>query len=165
MKKFFLAMVAMLCVATASAQDKWSVGLRLGSGAQVESEFFYSDKAYLEGLLGLSLFDNLLDFSLIHNWNCCQWNWTPNAGDWFLDAGVGGRVGGNGDCCFFGVAGQVKFGIEFNRVPIRLALDVTPSFGPVITYGKTVEGVKVKSHTGFYNDGILSFGLSATWRF
>ncbi len=157
MKKIILAMATMLCIVTASAQDKWSVGLRLGSGAQVESEYFYSDKAYLEGLLGLSFVGgNNFDFNLIHNWNCCDWDWTPNAGRWFLDAGVGGRIGGNGNCCYFGVAGQVKFGIQFQEVPIRLAIDVTPSFGPVFNYhGKN----------GFYDSGILSMGISATWRF
>ncbi len=176
MKKLFLVMAAMFCIATASAQDKWSVGLRLGSGAQVEGEYFYSDKAYLEGLLGLSFFDNFVDFSLLHNWNCYEWNWTPSAGHWFLDAGVGGRIGGNGDFCVLGVAGQVKFGIEFKKVPIRLAIDVTPSFGPVINYGKSytipadsrAEGdmtVKVPSTCKFYSSGILNFGLSATWRF
>ena len=177
MKKLFLVMAAMFCIATASAQDKWSVGLRLGTGAQVEGEYFYSDKAYLEGLLGLSFFDNFVDFSLLHNWNCCEWNWTPSAGHWFLDAGVGGRIGGNGDFCVLGVAGQVKFGIEFKKVPIRLAIDVTPSFGPVIHYGKKVSmltgdgdemveaSVKVPSTCKFYSSGILNFGLSATWRF
>ena len=177
MKKLFLVVTAMLCIATASAQDKWSVGLRLGTGAQVEGEYFYSDKAYLEGLLGFSFVGGNVDFSVIHNWNCFEWDWTPSAGHWCLDAGVGGRIGGSGDCCFFGVAGQAKFGIEFKKVPIRLAFDVTPSFGPIIHYGKKVTmltgdgnemveaSVKIPSTCKFFSSGLLSLGISATWRF
>lgn len=188
MKKILLIMAAMLCVATVSAQSKfestvqsitdqkWSVGLRLGSDVQVDAECFYSDKAYIEGRLGMSLIDSFVDFMALHNWNCCNWNWTPSTGHWFLDAGVGARVGGNGDLCVLGVAGQVKFGIKFNKVPIRLAIDVTPSFGPVIYYGKTYDApadsdsdstgpVKVPSSTEFYSSGLFTFGLSATYCF
>ena len=185
MKRLFLLMVAVCCVATVSAQNKiestvntianqkWSVGLRVGSGIEVDAECFYSDKAYIEGRLGLNLFDNFFDFMALHNWNCCNWNWTPEAGKWFLDAGVGARVGGNGDCCVLGVAGQAKFGIKFNKVPIRLAIDVTPTLGPVIYYGQKVDvpnadgttsTVKVKSSSKFYS-GVFNFGLSATWCF
>lgn len=185
MKKLFLLMAAVCCIASVSAQSKfesavntvanqkWSVGLRIGSGAQVDAECFYSDKAYIEGRLGLDLFDGFIDFMALHNWNCCNWNWTPNAGQWFLDAGVGARVGGDGDCCILGIAGQAKFGIKFKKVPIRLALDVTPAFGPVIYYGQKVDvpnadgttsTVKVKSSSEFYS-GVFNFGLSATWCF
>jgi hypothetical protein len=182
-------MVAVCCVATVSAQSKiesavntianqkWSVGLRVGSGIEVDAECFYADKAYIEGRLGLNLFDNFFDFMALHNWNCCNWNWTPEAGKWFLDAGVGARVGGNKNCCVLGVAGQAKFGIKFNKVPIRLAIDITPTLGPVINYAQNVtttvtdaEGTttttttKIKSSSGFYS-GVFNFGLSATWCF
>ena len=62
MKKILLVMVALLCVTTVSAQSKleeaanyvasqkWSVGLRVGSGLQADAECFYSDKAYVEAL-------------------------------------------------------------------------------------------------------------------
>ncbi len=166
MKKILLILAAVLCVATVSAQSKggsnltahkWSVGLRVGSDLQVDVEHFYSNKAYIEGRLGLCLLDdNFVDFNFLHNWNCCDWNWTPSAGRWFLDAGVGARVGGNGDLCVLGVTGQVKFGIKFNSVPFRLALDVTPSFGPVIRYN---------AKNDFYSSGIFTFGLSATYCF
>ena len=77
-----------------------------------------------------------------------------------------------------GVAGQAKFGIKFNKVPIRLAFDVTPGFGPVLhlPYSEMVEvpnanggvdKVKVKygGGAGFYTNGLLNLGLSATWCF
>ena len=195
MKKIFLVLAAMFCVATVSAQkdfkssvkqavetiasQKWSVGLRLGSGAQVDAECFYAGDKYVEARLGLGWIGGLAaDASVLHNWNCCNWDWTPNAGKWFLDAGVGATIGGAKHVMWVGVAGQVKFGIKFNKVPIRLAVDVTPGFGPVLhlPYRETVEipnadgsvtktTVKYGGGAGFYANGLLNLGLSATYCF
>ena len=195
MKKIFLVLAAALCVASVSAQSKfetsvkqaaqavasqkWSVGLRVGSGLQVDAECFYAGDKYVEGRLGLGWIGGLgADFTALHNWNCCNWNWTPNAGAWFLDAGVGVNLGGAKHFMYVGVAGQVKFGIKFNKVPIRLAVDVTPAIGPcfALPYTETVEvananggvdRVKVKygGAAGFYANGLLNLGLSATYCF
>ena len=201
MKKILLAVVALLCVATVSAQNdfkssvkqaaqtvasqKWSVGLRLGSGAQVDAECFYAGDKYVEARLGLGWVHGYgADFTVLHNWNCCNWDWTPNAGKWFLDAGVGANLGGHLKGLSVGVAGQAKFGIKFNKVPIRLAVDVTPAIGIWHNYGykETIETpeldsngaptgntvkttVSHKSHTGFYKWGLLNLGLSATYCF
>lgn len=203
MKKIFLVLAAIFCVATVSAQSKfessvknaantiasqkWAIGLRAGSTAQVEAECFYADKAYFEGLLGLSYIHNLgVDFTLLHNWNCCVWDWTPNAGQWFLDAGVGVNIGGHGKGLWCGVAGQAKFGIKFNNVPIRLAVDVTPVIGPWINYGYTVNVPKLDSNgvpeldsngqpkfvkevhgtkAGFNSWGLCGVAISATYCF
>ena len=183
-------MAAVLCVASVSAQSKikeaanyvasqkWSLGLRVGSGAQIDAECFYSDKAYVEGRLGWGFFGGHIDFTALHNWNCCAWNWTPKAGQWFLDAGVGAHVGGSGAGVGLGVAGQAKFGIKFNKVPIRLALDVTPVVGTYLVYGTkststvddgnggtTTVTVKTPAQWGFWGTGLLNFGLSATYCF
>lgn len=200
MKKIFLVLAAALCVATVSAQSKfesqvkqaaqtiasqkWSVGLRLGSGAQVDAECFYAGDKYVEARLGLGWIGGLgADCSVLHNWNCCNWDWTPQAGKWFLDAGVGATIGGGKAHCSFGVAGQVKFGIKFNKVPIRLAIDLTPSVGPWVVYGHKVSTevptydstgaqtgtetvtVKQKAQWGFYSTGLLNGAISATWCF
>ena len=200
MKKIFLVLVAALCVASVSAQDKfksqvkqvaqtvaaqkWSVGLRAGSGVQVDAECFYAGNKYFEGRLGLGLIGGLgVDFTVLHNWNCCNWDWTPKAGTWFLDAGVGVNVGGHAKGLWCGVAGQAKFGIKFKEVPIRLAVDVTPVIGPWINYGyKTtvdnpilddagqqvgVEKVPVKhpATAGFRGLGLVGVALSATYCF
>ncbi len=200
MKKIFLVLAAALCVATVSAQNKfesqvkqaaqvvasqkWSVGLRVGSGAEIAAECFYAGDKYLEGRLGLGWIGGLgANFTVLHNWNCATWDWTPSAGQWFLDAGVGANLGGAKHVLWVGVAGQAKFGIKFNKVPIRLALDVTPGFGPVLSlpYTTTIETpvfdetgaqtgvektkVKVKGGAGFYTNGLLNLGLSATWCF
>lgn len=191
MKKIFLVMAAMLCVASVSAQNKvkdaanyvasqkWSVGLRAGAGAQVDAECFYSDKAYIEGRLGWGFVNgHRADFTILHNWNCCTWDWTPSAGQWFLDAGVGAHIGGNGHGMGVGVAGQAKFGIKFNKVPIRLAVDATPVVGPYVHYGwkETTEiaddqgnvvKTTVRHHAdwGFWGAGPLNFAISATYCF
>ena len=205
MKKIFLVLAAALCVATVSAQSKfestvknaaqtvasqkWSVGLRLGSQGQAIAECFYSENAYFEGRLGLSYYGvqelrdtkgNCLgvDATVLHNWNCCTWDWTPSAGQWYLDAGVGVNIGGHGRGMWCGIAGQAKFGIKFNKVPIRLAVDVTPVVGPWIQYGwkettktTTTEGVEVSTEVkhpariGFNGLGLAGAAISATYCF
>lgn len=191
MKKIFLVMAAMLCVASVSAQNKikdaanyvasqkWSVGLRVGAGEQAVAECFYSDKAYIEGRLGLGVVGVkesglFVDFTAIHNWNCFAWDWTPSAGQWYLDAGVGASVAGNGAFAAVGVVGQAKFGIKFNKVPIRLAVDFSPAFGYHHTYAHEVkvEGEEGKvvletkpAHGAFWKTGMLNGGISATYCF
>ena len=172
MKKIFLVLAAALCVATVSAQNKfessiknaaqtiasqkWSVGLRATYGVQAISECFYTGDKYFEGRLGI-FGGAAADFTVLHNWNCFNWDWTPSAGQWFLDAGVGANLGGTAHNMWVGVAGDVKFGIKFNNVPIRLAVDYTP----VIAWNFNYHGVKDNIHTpGFYN-----FALSATYCF
>lgn len=190
MKKIFLVMVAVLCVASVSAQNKvqdavnyvasqkWSVGLRVGSAEQIVAECFYSDKAYIEARLGWGIVNGCFDFAAIHNWNCCAWDWTPSAGQWYLDAGVGASIAGNGKFTAAGVVGDVKFGIKFNKVPIRLAIDVSPAFGYSHTYATTSEtsstndagetvtvSTKVPASGGFWRSGLLAGGISATYCF
>ena len=190
MKKIFLVLAALFCVAaTASAQNKlesvvqtatsskWSLGLRATYGVQAVAECFYAADKYVEGRLGLGLgFGNGLgaDFTILHNWNCGTWDWTPKAGKWFLDEGVGANVGGNIGWVYAGIAGDVKFGIQFNKVPIRLAIDYTPVIGTHLKYGytekttndagETVEN-KVPSTLGFHDKGFYNLALSATWCF
>ena len=105
MKKFILVLAAIFCVATTAsakggkfqqavqtvASQQWSVGARVGSGFQAQAECFYSDNKYVEGRLGMSwVYGGVVaDFSVLHNWNVCKMDWTPDAGQWFLDAGVG----------------------------------------------------------------------------
>ena len=155
MKKIFLVLAAALCVATVSAQSKfestvknaaqtvasqkWSVGLRVGTQGQAIAECFYSENAYFQGMLGfdfIGIKNPAIDATVLHNWNCYTWDWTPSAGQWFLDAGVGINIGGNGKGFWTGIAGQAKFGIKFNKVPIRLAIDITPVVGPYIDYNR-----------------------------
>uniref|UniRef100_UPI0040568425 hypothetical protein n=1 Tax=Alistipes sp. TaxID=1872444 RepID=UPI0040568425 len=182
MKKIFLVLVAMFCVATVSAQSKntfessvknaaqtvasqkWSVGGRLGTGLQVVAECFYAGDKYVEGRFGMQYVAGLAaDFTALHNWNVCTMDWTPSAGKWFFDAGVGVNVGGAANVAYVGVAGMAKLGIKFNNVPLRLSFDFTPSFGPIIGYAH-YEGVSYHS-VGFFGYGICNFGVSAAYCF
>jgi hypothetical protein len=136
MKKLLLALVAMLVVSGAFAQDyKNSIGLRLGYGAEVQYERHFSSKNYLEANLGLYGFGNSFHANASYNWNCFEWNWTPNVGKWFLSAGVGGALGtwgytnaeGANRLGFqVGVLGDVAFGIRFKK-PVTLSLDYRPT--------------------------------------
>jgi hypothetical protein len=128
MKKFLLAIVAVLCVSAVSAQQyQNSIGLRLGYGAELQYERHFSAENYLEANLGLYTF-NGLNLNATYNWNVCEWDWTPSAGKWFLSAGVGASVAMFESFKTFnvGVAGDVAFGIRFNK-PVTLSLDYRPT--------------------------------------
>ena len=174
MKKFLLVLAAAFCVVTTAsaagkikqaaqtvASQKWSVGARVGSGFQAQAECFYSDSKYVEGRLGMSwVYGGVLaDFSVLHNWNVCKMDWTPDAGQWFLDAGVGANVGGAANLATIGVTGQVKLGIKFDAAPIRLAFDFSPVIGPAILYWKG------GAACGFNTMGLCNLGISATYCF
>ena len=161
MKKIFLVLAAMFCVATVSAQSKWAAGLRIGSGLQAQGEYAYSDNCYVEARFGMSwvLGGVTADFQALHNWNVGNWDWTPSVGKWFLDAGCGLNVGGREYLAYYGVAGQVKFGLKFNKVPIRLAVDYTPVIGGITAYWGGF------SASGFHTRGLANVGISAVYCF
>ncbi len=163
MKKIFLVLAAIFCVATVSAQ-KWAVGGRIGSGLQAVGEYSYSEKAYVEARFGMQWVAGLAaDFTALHNWNVCNMDWTPSAGKWFFDAGVGVNVGGAANVAYVGVAGMAKLGLKFNKVPLKLSLDFTPSFGPIIGYAH-YRGASAH-WVGFYSYGICNLGVSAVYCF
>lgn len=176
MKKIFLVLAAIFCVATVSAQKtKWAAGLRVTYGVQAVGEYFYSSNKYAEARFGI-YGGACADLTALHNWNCCNWNWTPSVGKWYLDAGVGLNLGGAKQFVFGGVAGQVKFGIKFNKVPIRLSVDYTPVIGIAGTYpnaeqrrvNKELKEAGYEPAYGgayFYTPGFYNFALSATWHF
>ena len=127
MKKFLLAIVAVLCVSAVSAQQyQNSIGLRLGYGAELQYERHFSAENYLEANLGLYGFGNHFDLNATYNWNLCEWDWTPSAGQWFLSAGVGASAVAAPQYFNVGVAGDVAFGIRFNK-PVTLSLDYRPT--------------------------------------
>lgn len=176
MKKILLSLVALLCVAAVSAQNKfessvksaaqtvasqkWSAGLRVGTGLQGYAECFYSNKAYVEARLGFQYVAGVTaDFTALHNWNVCTMDWTPSAGKWFFDAGVGAHVGGISHLVTVGVAGCAKLGIKFDSAPVRLSLDFTPVIGPAIGYGYGGSGAV------FHKWGLCNLGVSAAYCF
>lgn len=160
MKKFFLLIVASLFVTGAFAQD-WSIGGRIGSGLQVVGQYAYNGKDYVEARFGASWLDPdvTADFTVLHNWNVCTMDWTPRAGTWFFDAGVGVNVGGREHYAYVGVAGMARLGFEFNSAPVSLSLDYTPVIGPGIGYGGG------HSSAGFRDMGFANLGITCTYNF
>ena len=162
MKKIILALSFLFCAASVSAQD-FAVGGRVGSGFQAQAEYLFGNENYLEGRFGMSWCNKgaeiMADLTLLYQWNVTTMDWTPRAGEWFLDAGVGASVGGKAHYAYVGVAGGAKFGFRFNGAPIKLAVDWTPVLGPGIVYGGGA------SHAKFNGLGLVNLGLSCVYCF
>ena len=173
MKKILFALAFVLCAASVSAQG-WGLGARIGSGFQAQAEYTFSSNNYLEGRVGLGgLFDNHLglDVTAIYQWNIGQWDWTPKAGTWFFDAGVGAsggfwnaadKINNEIDGAsvhynygYLGVTGCAKFGIKFNGAPVKLAIDYSPTIGPWFGH----------KDSGFRTSGFYNFCLSCVYCF
>lgn len=177
MKKLLLMMVAVLFAAGASAQD-WSIGGRVGSGFQAVGQYKYNGKNYIEARFGASWNNPVVstvittnndiyasegrvmaDFTLLHYWRAVEMDWTPRAGRWFFDAGVGVNVGGKAHYAYVGVAGSARLGITFNGAPVSLSLDWTPTFGPGILYVS-------RYNKAFFNElGLANVGITCTYNF
>jgi hypothetical protein len=143
MKKFFLTLAVLFVAVSASAQG-WGVGGRIGSGLQAVGEYKFENGNYIDARFGMGWsFGGVIsaDFTALYQWNVCNMDWTPSAGNWSLDAGVGANVGGGAGWVYCGVAGGVKLGFTFKNTPIKLAVDWTPSVGPVIVYGGGIDGI------------------------
>ena len=125
MKKLLVALVAMFAVTAASAQVA-NVGVRFGAsgygGFEVTGQYDLSKTNYLEGRLGLG---GGIDFTGIYTYELKAFNWTPNLGQWFFDAGYGARVGLNG-AVNFGVVGTAKLGLNLKSAPVGITFDITP---------------------------------------
>ena len=156
MKKLFLALAFVFCAASVSAQG-WGIGARANAGLQLQGEYQFATENYLEGRLGLNFIQGLnVDLTLLYQWNVAQMDWTPNAGTWFVDLGLGAQgalyLKENGGV-YAGAVGDAKFGIKFNRVPIKLAIDYTPGLGLLM------------AEDGGLRGSLWNFGLSCVYCF
>ncbi len=162
MKKLLFTLVAALCVMSASAQN-WSVGGRIGSDFEVVGQYTLNNDNYVEARFG-AYWANwggtvTANFTALYNWNVLNMNWTPNAGTWFFDAGVGINVGGRANYAYVGAAGMARLGLKFKDAPVRLSFDWTPAFGPEIAYWKG------GSAAAFFGYGLCNFGVTCTYCF
>ena len=168
MKKLLLALAFVFCAASVSAQG-WGLGARVNAGVQLQAEYTFSSENYLDGRVGINFPGGLdLDLTLLYQWNIGQWDWTPKAGTWFFDAGIGAQAAlllhDNGGV-YAGAVGDAKFGIKFNKVPIRLSVDYTPVIGIAGWYGYHDLGDSDVRRAHFYTPGFYNFALSATYCF
>ena len=173
MKKFLLLIVASLFVTGAFAQD-WSVGARVGSGFQAVGQYSLNSKNYVEARFGLYLVPGAAaDLTGLYNWHLFDWNWTPSAGTWFFDAGVGAGVGGAKQYAYVGAAGMARFGFKFRKVPISLSIDYSPVLGLDFAYGFNkgsdylgdTEVSGKGTYVGFHRAGLWNTGLTFTYTF
>jgi hypothetical protein len=156
MKKFLVAVLAIFCVSAASAQEN-NVGIRFDRGINIVGQYDLGSNN-IEGRIGFN--HNLVNLTGLYNWEIAQFDWTPGLGKWFFDAGVGVTVGGRERLVNVGVAGCAKLGIEFNSAPVRLSLDFTPAFGPLIAYEPGYG-----SYARFNEYNIANLGISAVFCF
>jgi hypothetical protein len=181
MKKLSLLIVAVVAFASvASAQGKWEVGGRVGSGFQAVGQYHLSDKNYVEARFGMSWCDSYTgnyygyritgglgltaDFSALYMWRILTPNWTPGSGTWFFDAGVGLNIGGRANAVYLGAQGVAKLGYTFEGLPLSLAFDWAPTFGASILYGSYM-GTSLGTSAGFDAMGLADFGITCSYRF
>ena len=105
MKKFFLVMVAVLCVSAAAIAQPRAVGLRGGYGIEATYQHTLGDK-FVQADLGLSV--GGLNIAGTYNWMIAQPKWTSK-GEWGFYAGPGASLG-------FGVTPSMalKFATSFS---------------------------------------------------
>lgn len=123
MKKFLVALVAMFCVTAVSAQID-NVGLRFNGGVEVVGQYDLSKANYVEGRLGLG---NSISVTGIYTWKIQEFNWTPEYGKWFFDAGVGASATFSNPV-WLSVVGSAKLGFKFKTAPVSVICDVCPTF-------------------------------------
>ena len=128
MKRLILAAIFCVFAATAFAQND-GLGFRVGSGLEVQYEHTFSSNNLIKANAGMFDFDGSFFGTCVYDWEVCNWsNWTPNAGNWFLQAGVGAALGIVKNTGFnVGIAGDVAFGIHFSGAPISLSADYRPT--------------------------------------
>lgn len=196
MKKFVLSIAVVLCAASVSAQSwwdtatnskNWGIGVRIGSGFQAVAEYTLPSDNYIEGRFGMSWCNGssslMADLTALYNWHIATMDWTPDAGQWFFDAGCGVVVGGRSHYAYFGLAGSAKLGIAFSGTPIKLSIDWTPYIGPGIAYGvkvpvvenvydaaldttvPVITGYKKNTSSSFNEYGFANFGISCIYCF
>ena len=166
MKKLFLALALAFCAATVSAQG-WGLGARVGAALQLQGEYTFSQENYIDARLGLNLEGGMnVDLTLIHQWNVAKMDWTPSAGTWFVDLGVGANVGMASKYLYAGGIGCAKLGIKFKGAPVKLALDYSPSVGPWIGGKSDADATEgSNTHAGIRTEGFFNFGLSCVYCF
>ena len=167
MKKILLTLAVAFCALTASAQDSWTIGGRVGSGFQAVTSYHgFGEVAnypfYLEGRFGMSWCNAAAqveaDFTALAAWRVFEFG-NFSAGNFFSDFGCGVNVGGRGHYCYVGPCGLARIGFKFSGAPVSLSADWTPVFGAeVVYYGG-------ENYSQFYKYGLANIGITCTYNF
>ena len=124
MKKFLVALVAMFCVTAVSAQVN-NVGLRFNGGIELAGQYDLSKANYIDGRIGFG--KHHIGVTGIYTWKIQEFNWTPQYGKWFFDAGVGASATFS-EPLFLSVVGSAKLGFKFKNAPVSVIWDLCPVF-------------------------------------
>lgn len=130
MKKLLVVLVALFTVNVVSAQVN-NVGLRFNGGIEIAGQYDLSKANYIEGRIG---FGGNINLTGIYTWHIKDFNWTPQFGKWFFDAGVGANLG-FGHSVNAAVVGSAKLGFKFNDAPVSLMFDVCPVINLIPGFG------------------------------
>lgn len=190
MRRWIISLAILIAAAAAATAQPKAAGLRIGgTGLDVTYQYYMAKDQFVEGNLGLDFGYNVnghvgAKATAVYNFVWARPAWT-NTGSWALYAGpavslgfvddivpydVGGVINGYYDNGFmFAVGGQV--GVEYNfDFPLSLSLDLRPLFGMHINDGRfripdTSTVVRYEKKIGFYDNGLLGFAPSISFRY
>ena len=123
MMKLLVVLDALFTVNVVSAQVN-NVGLRFNGGIEIAGQYDLSKANYIEGRIG---FGGNISLTGIYTWKIQEFNWTPQYGKWFFDAGVGASATFS-EPLFLSVVGSAKLGFKFKNAPVSVIWDLCPVF-------------------------------------
>lgn len=190
MKRLTIFLAILFAAAVSAAAQPKAAGLRIGgTGLDATYQYYMAKDQFVEGNLGLDFGYNVngnvgVKATAVYNFVWARPAWT-NTGSWALYAGpavslgfvddmvpydVGGIINGYYDNGFMlALGGQV--GVEYNfDFPLSLSLDLRPLFGMHINDGRfripdTSTVVRYEKKIGFYDNGLLGFAPSISFRY
>lgn len=123
MKKLLVVLVALFTVNAVSAQVN-NAGIRFSGGIEIVGQYDLSKTNYIDGRISFG--KDHIGATGVYTWKLEQFNWTPQYGKWFFDAGVGGNIV-IGKSLGLNVVGSAKLGFKFNNAPVSIIWDYCPS--------------------------------------
>lgn len=190
MRRLTIFLAILFAAAVSAAAQPKAAGLRIGgTGLDATYQYYMAKDQFVEGNLGLDFGYNVngnvgVKATAVYNFVWARPAWT-NTGSWALYAGpavslgfvddmvpydVGGIINGYYDNGFMlALGGQV--GVEYNfDFPLSLSLDLRPLFGMHINDGRfripdTSTVVRYEKKIGFYDNGLLGFAPSISFRY
>lgn len=161
MKKTILGIILALMAFTAKAQHTpHAIGAHFGgSTIDVEYQYHFSKKNFLDVTAGIFDLGNGLALQGIYNWNIWRSHgWTPKFADWKFWGGFGGGLGfydhDEYSGMFLGPAGTLGFGFTLKVCPLTVGIDYRPMIA-----------IQLGEDSGINDRGFRNLGLTVTYRF
>ncbi len=160
MKKIILGLLLALSAHQAQAQSTpHALGVHFGgSTTDVEYQYHFSKRNFLDVTLGLFDFDKGFAAQGIYNWNLHSWDWTPGFAVWKCWGGYGAGLGcyshHDDHDLFVGPVGTLGFGFTLCDIPLTVGLD----YRPMVAFNLG-DSFKV------IDSGFRNIGVTLTYRF